>query len=43
MQAKVDEIAGGVYRISAYVPDIAPPGRDPNPWFLLNSQLLSMI
>ena len=25
MQAKVDEIADGVYRISAYVPDIAPP------------------
>ena len=25
MEAKVDEIADGVYRISAYVPDIAPP------------------
>jgi flavorubredoxin len=25
MEAKVDEIAEGVYRISAYVPDIAPP------------------
>ena len=25
MEAKVDEIADGVYRLSAYVPDIAPP------------------
>ena len=25
MEAKVSEIADGVYRISAYVPDIAPP------------------
>jgi hypothetical protein len=25
MGAKVDEIADGVYRISAYVPEIAPP------------------
>ena len=25
MEAKVDQIADGVYRISAYVPDIAPP------------------
>jgi flavorubredoxin len=25
MEAKVDEIADGVYRISAYVPEIAPP------------------
>ncbi len=25
MEAKVNEIADGVYRISAYVPDIAPP------------------
>ena len=25
LEAKVDEIADGVYRISAYVPDIAPP------------------
>jgi flavorubredoxin len=25
MEAKVDEIADGVYRVSAYVPEIAPP------------------
>ena len=25
MQTRIDEIAAGVYRLSVYVPDIAPP------------------
>jgi hypothetical protein len=25
MQLRTDEIADGIYRISAYIPDIAPP------------------
>ena len=25
MQTRIDEIAAGIYRLSVYVPDIAPP------------------
>ena len=30
METKISEIANGIYRLSTYVPDIAPPAASPS-------------
>jgi hypothetical protein len=41
MQAKISEIADGIYRLSTYVPDIAPPaGFTFNQFLILGNEPL---